>query len=102
VDGIAEYVPGITPYRWVWNLPSRAVAMLWNGNRSAARRWPVWRRWWNLEIKTVAASEYTIWETIAPAAVVTGYLTEPSGEPPPAQKMPAKSLRDLEGYWALP
>ncbi|MBR4190129.1 MAG: glycoside hydrolase family 9 protein [Kiritimatiellae bacterium] len=102
VDGIAEYVPGITPYRWVWALPSQAVSMLWQGNRAAARQWPVWRRWWNLEIKTVAASEYTVWETIAPAAAVTGYLTEPSGEPPPAQRMPAKSLRDLEGYWALP
>ncbi len=102
VDGIAEYVPGITPYRWVWALPRTAIGMLWNGNQAAARRWPVWRRWWNLEIKTIAASEYTIWETISPAAVVTGYLTEPTGEPPPAQKMPAKSLRDLEGYWALP
>ena len=102
VDGIAEYVPGITPYRWVWALPSQAVSMLWKGNRATARQWPVWRRWWNFEIKTVAASEYTIWETISPAAVVTGYLTEPSGEPPPAQRMPAKSLRDLEGYWALP
>jgi endoglucanase len=102
VDGIAEYVPGITPYRWVWALPRQAVAALWKGDRAAARRWPVWRRWWNLEIKTIAASEYTVWETIAPAAAVTGYLTEPSGEPPPPQREPAGALRDLEGYWALP
>jgi endoglucanase len=102
VDGIEEYVPGITPYRWVWALPARAVSILWDNDREAARRWPVWRRWWNLEIKTVPASEYTVWETIAPAAVVTGYLTEPSGTPPPPQREPAKSLRDLPGYWVLP
>ena len=102
VDGIVEYVPGITPYRWVWHLPGNAVTMVWRGNRAAARRWPIWRRWWNLEGKSVAASEFTVSDTIGPAAAVAGYLTQPSGLPPPPQREPAENLRDLEGYWALP
>ena len=59
-------------------------------------------RWGNLENQTVAASEYTVWETIAPAASVTGYLLTPSGTPPPKRPPPAKDLCDLPGYWLLP
>lgn len=103
VDGIAEYVPGITPYRWTYVVPRRAVEMVWKGDKKTASQWPIWRRWGNLEIQTVAASEYTVWETIAPAASVTGYLIEPSAsKPPAAQRRPAKDLRDLPGYWPLP
>ena len=103
VDRIAEYVPGITPYRWTYAMPRRAIEMVWGGDRDKAIKWPIWRRWGNLENQTVAASEYTVWETIAPAASVMGYLIEPGARaelrPRP---MPAKSLHDLPGYWVLP
>lgn len=103
VDGIAEYVPGITPYRWTYAMPQKAVEMVWGGDKAKASKWPIWRRWGNLEGLTVGASEYTVWETIAPAASVTGYLIEPSDRRPPApQRKPAESLSDLPGYWMLP
>ena len=102
VDGIAEYVPGITPYRWTTKIPPKAVEFAWGGDAAKAEKWPIWRRWENFENQTVAASEYTVWETIAPAASVTGYLTVPSGAPPPPRPPPAKDIRDLPGYWRLP
>ena len=102
VDGIAEYVPGITPYRWTYGLPPKAVEMVWGGDKAKASRWPIWRRWGNLENQTVAASEYTVWETIAPAASVTGYLMSPSDTRPPPLRAPAQKLSDLKGYWLLP
>ena len=102
VDGIAEYVPGISPYRWTYALPVRAVERVWGGDKKRASQWPIWRRWGNLEILTVAASEYTVWETIAPAASVTGYLLEPSETPPPVRPSPADDIRKLPGYWVLP
>ena len=43
VDGIAEYVPGITPYRWTYGMPAKAVAKVFGGNKSFATRWPIWR-----------------------------------------------------------
>ena len=102
VDGIAEYVPGITPYRWNYGMPPKAVEMVFGGDKARATKWPIWRRWGNLENQTVAASEYTVWETIAPAASVTGYLLTPSGAPPAPRPAPAKDIRDLPGYWTLP
>ena len=63
---------------------------------------PIWRRWGNLENQTVAASEYTVWETIAPAASVCGYLLTPTGTPPPVRPAPADDVRKLPGYWAMP
>ena len=102
VDGIAEYVPGITPYRWAYGLPKQTVEMVYGGDRDLAAQHPIWRRWGNLENRTVAASEYTVWETIAPAASVCGYLLSPTGTPPPKLHEPAKRIEDLPGYWALP
>jgi endoglucanase len=102
VDGIAEYVPGITPYRWTYVVPLSVRGRVFGGDAKRASKWPIWRRWGNLEILSVGASEYTVWETIAPAASVTGYLLSPSGQPPPARRMPAKDIRDLPGYWPLP
>ena len=102
VDGIAEYVPGLSPYRWNYGMPWKAVEMVFGGDKRRASQWPIWRRWGNLENQTVAASEYTVWETIAPAASVTGYLLTPSGPPPPKRPPPAQDLRDLPGYWLLP
>ena len=102
VDGIAEYVPGLSPYRWNYGMPPKAVEMVFAGDKRRASQWPIWRRWGNLENQTVAASEYTVWETIAPAASVTGYLLTPSGTPPPKRPPPVQDLRDLPGYWLLP
>ena len=102
VDGLAEYVPGISPYRWNYGLPPKAVEMVFDGDKAKASKWPIWRRWGNLENQTVAASEYTVWETIAPAASVTGYLLSPSATPPAARPPSAKKLSDLPGYWLLP
>lgn len=103
VDGIAEYVPGITPYRWTYYLPKNLVSMVWKGDRARAAKWPIWRRFPNLENQTVAASEYTVWETIAPAASVMGYLISPSAVTPPAPwPQPASRIEDLPGYWMLP
>ena len=64
--------------------------------------WTIWRRWGNLENQTVAASEYTVWETIAPAASVTGYLAAPSNAKACGRPPPAADVRDLPGYWPLP
>lgn len=102
VDGIVEYVPGITPYRWVYGMPRKAVEMVFGGNKDFATRWPIWRRYANLENQTVAVSEYTVWETIAPAASVTAYLMTPGDSRPEPRPRPAKRLSDLPGYWVLP
>ena len=103
VDDIAEYVPGISPYRWTYTLPGRCLEMVWGDNRKQAGKWPIWRRWGNLESQTVAASEYTVWETIAPAAAVTGYLISPDAATPlRPRRPPAQLLSDLLGYWLLP
>ena len=102
VDGLAEPVPGITPYRWTYALPAKVVEMVFGGDRKKASKWPIWRRWGNLEGQTVGASEYTVWETIAPAASVTGYLLTPSGAPPTPRPPPADDISTLPGYWMLP
>ncbi len=101
-DGIAEYVPGITPYRWNYGMPAKAVEMVYGGNKALAIKCPIWRRWGNVENQTVAASEYTVWETIAPAAAVCAYLLEPTDTPPPVRPMPADDVRKLPGYWTIP
>ena len=101
-DGIAEYVPGITPYRWNYGMPAKAVEMVYGGDKALATRCPIWRRWGNVENQTVAASEYTVWETIAPAASVCGYLLTPTGTPPPIRPAPAKDVQNLPGYWTIP
>ena len=102
VDGIEEYVPGITPYRWNYGIPPKAIEMVWGGDKNEAIKWPIWRRWGNLENQTVAASEYTVWETIAPAASVTGYLASPGRTEPKPLPPPVDDVRKLPGYWMLP
>lgn len=66
--------------------------------------WPVWRRFANLEAYTVDVSEFSIWETIAPAAAVTGCLMSPGFKPSPELKnrKPASDVRALPGYIILP
>ena len=102
VDGIAEYVPGITPYRWTDIYMWTTIPRVFGGNKALAASWPIWRRWDNMEHQSIKASEYTVADTIRPAASVTAYLTDPTGTPPPVRRAPAESLRDLEGYWLLP
>ena len=131
-DGIAEFIPGITPYRNTFGLPRRAVTMAYGlfypANRAmnfgelklsllpksgldenacvqaVGKTLPIWRRWGNVEGQTVAASEFTVWETIAPAAAVTGYLLNGSQLPLDAWKnrMPVDDIRKLPGYAPLP
>ena len=101
-DGVGEYVAGITPYRLVYGMPGAAQAKVWNGDRAEYSRQPFLRRWANMESQTVAASEFTVWETIGPAAAATGYLMEPGAKPDSAPRTPAADIRDLPGFWALP
>ncbi len=68
------YPPGVTPYRLTFGIEWKCVEFcltddLW-------KLWPIWRRYGNLEIMSVKNAEFSVWETIAPAAVVTGYLYE--------------------------
>ena len=131
-DGIAEFVPGITPYRNTYGIPRNAIKMAFGlyykpnrGQhfkglslsllprsgldenacvRELNKIWPIWRRWGNVEGQTVAASEFTVWETVAPAAAVTGYLLNGSSLPEEAWKnrKPAEDIRKLPGYAPLP
>ena len=131
-DGIAEFVPGITPYRNTYGLPKGAVklgyglfypARLRQGfigldlsllpekglpekacAQAVGKLLPIWRRWCNVEGETVAASEFTVWETIAPAAAVTGYLLNKAQKPAPEwlARKPVDDIRTLPGYAPLP
>ena len=131
-DGIAEFVPGITPYRNTYGIPRDAVRMafglfyppkreqLFSGYslsllpraglnedecaKELGKVWPIWRRWGNVESRTVAASEFTVWETIAPAAAVTGYLLNKAQMPELRwlNRVPADDIRKLPGYAPLP
>ena len=100
-DGIGEFVPGITPYGNTFGIDRNAVKMVY---KEHADKLPVFRRYVNLEFLSVPSSEYSVWETIAPAAVTTGYLIEkpllPSAEL--KNRQPAGDFRKLPGYRALP
>ena len=100
-DGIGEFVPGITPYGNTFGLDKNAVEMVYGEN---AEKLPIFRRCVNLEFLSVPSSEYSVWETIAPAAVTTGYLIEKPALPPEELKnrKPAGDFRELPGYRALP
>lgn len=75
-------------------------------NRAAPRTetttTPVVNQEAQIENQTVAASEYSVRDTIAPAASVTAYLMTPSDSRPQPRPLPAKHLYDLPGYWVLP
>jgi len=131
-DGVSEFVPGITPYRNTFGIPRYAVKMGYGlyhrphigqkfpglslslipkaglSESECAKAvggiYPIWRRWCNVEGMTVAASEFTVWETVAPAAVVTGYLLNGASAPDGAWKnrIPADDFRKLPGYAPLP
>lgn len=133
-DGIDEYVPGITPYGNTYAVPWEdlkvAHGLFYNGNKlesfsgssiaflpkyregvkleecmpALRELWPIWRRCACLEAFTVPVSEYTVWETISPAAAVTGYLMDKPMLPKKEwiERRPAADLRRLPGYMALP
>ena len=100
-DNIGEFVPGITPYGNTFGIDRNAVKMVYNNN---ADKLPIFRRYVNLEFLSVPSSEYSVWETIAPAAVTTGYLLEKPTLPSTELKnrKPAGDFRKLPGYRALP
>ena len=101
-DGVAEYVGGITPYRWTYGVAADAKRFVY-GERELAR-WPIWRRFANVESYSVAASEYTVWETILPPAAVLGYMLDGPRKVPQSvySRKPAARLADLPGYWVKP
>ena len=131
-DGVAEFVPGITPFRNAYGIPRNAVKMAYGlfyparlqqgfpGYRlsllparglsekecaeALSRLLPIWRRWCNVEGETVDVSEFSVWETIAPAAAVTGYLLDGAQRPAREwmEREPARDIRLLPGYGALP
>ena len=72
--------------------------------REQAELLPIFRRYVNLEFLSVPSSEYSVWETIAPAVVVSGYLVEKPALPPENLKnrKPAEDFRKVPGYLALP
>ena len=100
-DGAGEFIPGITPYGNTFGIDRNAVKMVYGKN---AEKLPVFRRSVNLEFLSVPASEYSVWETIDPAAVTSGYLIERPSLPSAELKnrKPAGDFRDLPGYKALP
>ncbi|MBE6405008.1 MAG: hypothetical protein E7040_03205 [Lentisphaerae bacterium] len=100
-DRAGEFVPGITPYGNTFGIDRNAVKMVYGEN---ADRLPIFRRYVNLEFLSVPSSEYSVWETIAPAAVTTGYLIEKTAMPSAELKnrKPAGDFRKLPGYRALP
>ena len=101
-DGIGEYVAGISPYRNTFGLPPKAKEWVWGNNADEIKLYPFLRRWANIENQTVASSEFTVWETMGPAAAVTGYLMGPGLKPENGMREPAADVRALPGFWALP
>ncbi|MCQ2390302.1 MAG: glycoside hydrolase family 9 protein [Kiritimatiellae bacterium] len=68
------YPPGITPFRLSYFVEPKCVA--WALPDGLDKLWPIWRRYANVEIGAIRSAEFSVWETIAPAAAVTGYLVD--------------------------
>ena len=100
-DGIGEFVPGITPYGNTFGINRNAIKMVYGEN---AEKLPIFRRYVNLEFLSVPSSEYSVWETISPAAVTSGYLIEKPALPSLELKnrKPVDDFRRLPGFRALP
>ena len=96
-----EFVPGITPYGNTFGIDRNAVKMVY---KDKADMLPIFRRYVSLEFLSVPSAEYSVWETIAPAAVTSGYLLETPCRPSAALKNrhPVSDFRRLPGYAALP
>lgn len=101
-DNIPEYVGGITPYRWTYGVNQDAKKMVYGFDN--LEKWPTWRRFANVEQYSVAASEYTVWETILPPAATLAYIL-PAPQKVPEKvynREPAKDISKLPGYWSIP
>lgn len=88
-------------------LPKSAIGDFTNiedFSKKVGRLLPIWRRFANVEAYSVAASEYTVSETISPALAVCGWLLEPNWLPSDELKnrQPTKDHRKLKGYAPLP
>ena len=101
-DGVAEYVGGITPYRWTYGVAQDAKTMVYGADN--VKYWPIWRRFANIESYTVAASEYTVWETISPPASVLAFMLDGPRKAPASvyTRKPYEKLQDVPGYWVKP
>jgi len=68
------------------------------------KMYPVWRRFANIERYAVPQNEFTVWETIGPCAACIACLLPDNWKPPPEwkNKVPAKSLDEMEGYLFQP
>lgn len=74
LDLEGRYPPGITPFRLCHFVEPKCVA--WALPDGLDKLWPIWRRYANVEIGAIRSAEFSVWKTIAPAAAVTGYLTD--------------------------
>jgi len=65
---------------------------------------PVWRRFANVEGYAVSQNEFSVWETMAPAAAGYGALLAPGWKPPTSWKeqKPEPDIKKLPGYIFLP
>ncbi len=101
-DGVAEYVGGITPYHWTYGVAHDAKKMVYGDG--ASKIWPIWRRFANVESYSVAASEYTVWETMLPPAAVLGYMLDAPRKVPSSvyNRALCEKISDLPGYWVKP
>ncbi len=107
-DRIGEFVPGITPYRNTFGIDNNDFDMvhryLFKSKAELEKAWPILRRNVNLEAYSVPSSEYSVWETIAPAAVTTGYLLNGAALPEKEwlNRRPAEDITELPGFAPLP
>ncbi len=69
-----------------------------------SKLWPIWRRFSNVESYSVAASEYTVSETITPALATTGWLLNSPWLPSDniKNRKPVDDIKKLKGYAPLP
>ena len=101
-DNISEYVGGITPYRWNFGINQEAKNFVYGVDNVS--KWPFWRRFANIEQYTVAASEYTVWETMLPPAAALAYIL-PGPQKVPEKvysRKPSDDISKLPGYWPMP
>ena len=73
LDLETKYAPGITPFRWTYGVPQADRTFVHTDEE--IRLWPIWRRFSNIEIFTVANSEFSV-QLVGSCVVATGYLTK--------------------------
>lgn len=78
LDLESKYPAGVTPYCWTYGV-AREDRELVHADEMVAI-WPIWYRFSNIESLTVPSSEFTVWETIGPAVIATGYLSKGVGQ----------------------